>query len=40
MEGRETREPVELGLPHRILQGRRSRGRYELGDTQKPAELP
>lgn len=32
MEGRETRDPVEIGPPGGELKGRMSRGRYELVD--------
>ena len=39
MEGRETRDPVEIGPPGGELKGRMSRDRYELVDTQRPAEL-
>jgi hypothetical protein len=39
MEGRETRDPVEIGPPGGELKGRMSRGCYELVDTQRPAEL-
>lgn len=41
MEGRETREAVELGVPCRAVteRERRRRERYELGGMQRPAEM-